>query len=430
MLFELGAITAGISGTLLAYEGMRKLFKNKTDLVMIEELFKNLGVGIPKGEGKKKYIQYPRLINKDVGAENKLYDTYVFSVPLGITFSKFKTLEEHLTDGIGRDVKIETGERIAKIKVARQVLSDNIPLQPFLGKTFNWNVLIGVNAFEVVTHDFEKYPMVIGGGATRFGKTVLMKNVKTQLVLQEPENVKFYIIDLKGGLEFLDFENLKQVEKVVSTPSEALKLLGYLAEEWLPKRMDYFREKGYKNIINTPIKERVFLIVDETHDLFKTTDPKVGTAEKKKIENYMSKLASMGGGLGFRIMAFTQYPVKEAMPQFVKQNAPVRIGFQTADGVASRVIMDHDGLQDLPGIPGRCMIKSFKYTTVQVPAYLKKENGIWEVGDYFDLVKQYEVIKNEPEHGTETSKGNRDLSQLGPVRLPKSKSNSKVTPIR
>lgn len=395
LLLEVGAVSVAIASVMLGYEGFRKLGKKKSDLQLIKELFENLNFGIKK-DG---ITHYPTLINKDVGDEKKMYDTYVYTLPLGIKFSLFKLLEEHLTDGIGRDVKIETGERIAKIKVARKVLGERIEIEPFLGKTKQWNVIIGVNAFEVATHDFEKYPMVIGGGATRFGKTVLMKNIQTQLTLQNPEEVKFYIIDLKGGLEFLDFENLRQVAKVVWTPLEALKLLGYLADEWLPKRMAYFREKGYKNIVDTPIKERVFLIIDETHDLFKTTDPKVDNKEKKKIENYMSKLASMGGGLGFRILAFTQYPVKEAMPQFVKQNAPVRIGFQCADGTASRVIMDQEGLEDLPGIPGRCMVKSFKYTTVQVPYH----------EDHFELVKQYEVVKEiEPEHGIEVTEGNRD----------------------
>lgn len=423
LLFEVGALTVGISGVMFTYELVRKLTKKKSDLMMIEELFKNLGVGIPKGEGKKKYIEYPILLNKDVGSPDKLYDTYVYSLPLGISFSKFKTLEEHLTDGLGRDVKIDTAESVVKIKVARKVLSNHIPLEPFLHKTTGWDVLVGINAFEVVTHNFENYPMVVGGGATRFGKTVFLKNVMTQLILQNPDEVEFYIVDLKGGLEFIDYENLKQVKKVADTPLNALKLLGSLAgdeDSWLKNRMNLFRENRFKNICDTPIKKRTFLIIDECHDLFKTTDPKIDAKEKKKIENYMAKLAAMGGGLGFRMLAFTQYPVKEAMPQFVKQNAPVRVGFQVADDTASQVIMDQNGLEDLPGIPGRCMVKSFKYTTVQVPFHK----------DHFELVKQYEVIKSEPEHGAETPTRNRDISQLGPVRLPKSKSNPKIAPIR
>lgn len=396
LLLEVGAISVTITGIMLGYEGVRRMWGDKSDLKLIGELFENINFGI-KRNGE---MEYPKLINKDVDDEKKMYDTYVYTLPLGIKFSLFKMLEEHLTDGIGRDVKIESGERIAKIRVAREVLGDKIPLEPFLGKTKGWKVLIGVNAFEAVTHDFEAYPMVVGGGATRFGKTVLMKNIMTQLILQNPDDVDIYIIDLKGGLEFMDYENLRQVKKVVDNPMDAFKLLGYLAEEWLHEKMVYFRKKGYKNIVETPIKKRTFLIIDETHDLFKTTDPNIDQKMKKKIENYMSKLASMGGGVSMRVLAFTQYPVKEAMPQFVKQNAPVRIGFQTADGVASRVIMDQDGLQDLPGIPGRCMVKSFKYTTVQVPWYL----------NHYDLVKQYEVIKDEPEYGIETNERSGDTS--------------------
>jgi len=396
-LLEVGAISVTITGIMLGYEGIRRMWGDKSDLKLIGELFENINFGI-KRNGE---MEYPKLINKDIGDEKKMYDTYIYTLPLGIKFSLFKMLEEHLTDGIGRDVKIESGERIAKIRVAREVLGDKIPLAPFLGKTKGWKVLIGVNAFEAVTHDFEAYPMVVGGGATRFGKTVFMKNVMTQLILQNPDDIEIYIIDLKGGLEFKKYKKIKQVVDVVDNPIQAFKLLGSLAGEsdsWLSRRFELFDKEGYNDITKTPIRKRTFLIVDETHDLFKNTDPRITNQVKKKIENYMARLAAMGGGLGFRMLAFTQYPVKEAMPQFVKQNAPVRIGFQTADGVASRVIMDQDGLQDLPGIPGRCMVKSFKYTTVQVPWYL----------NHYDLVKQYEVIKDEPEHGTKIDEGNRD----------------------
>ena len=394
---------------MLGYEGIRRLVKGKqSDLSMIEELYKNLSVGVAKVEGKNKYIEYPRLVNKSVGEEGKMYDTYVYTLPLGISFSKFKTLEEHLTDGLGRDVKIESGERIAKIRVAREVLGDKIPLEPFLGKTKGWKVLIGVNAFEAVTHDFDAYPNIVGGGAARFGKTVLMKNIIAQLILQNPDTVRFHIIDLKGGVEFWEYEKLKQVKRVTAHILDAHNLLEE-ANVLLMKRMVEFKEKNINNIVHSNIKERDFIIIDEAHDLFQSKDPKVTQKKRQEIEYYISKIAAMGPAFGIRVMAFTQYPVKAAMPQFIKQNSPVRIAFQVADDTASRVILDKSGAEDLPGIPGRCMVKSFKYTTVQVP---------WHP-NHFELVKQYEVSKSEPEHGTEIDKGSRDIAIHRQAIVPK-----------
>jgi len=53
--------------------------------------------------------------------------------------------------------------------------------------------------------------------------------------------------------------------------------------------------------------------------------------------------------------------------------------------------------------------KAFKYTTVQVPWYL----------NHYDLVKQYEVSKNEPEHGTKIDERSRDIAIHRQAIVPK-----------
>ena len=53
------------------------------------------------------------------------------------------------------------------------------------------------------------------GGLTRMGKTVFLKEyVKqmTSLITAQPDHTHLYIVDLKGGLEFGPYQNLKQVE--------------------------------------------------------------------------------------------------------------------------------------------------------------------------------------------------------------------------
>ncbi|MGQ7114627.1 FtsK/SpoIIIE domain-containing protein, partial [Escherichia sp. TWPC-MK] len=54
----------------------------------------------------------------------------------------------------------------------------------------------------MIYHDFEKTPHMCVSGMTRFGKTVFLKNIMTSLILQQPDYVKLYVIDLKEGLEF------------------------------------------------------------------------------------------------------------------------------------------------------------------------------------------------------------------------------------
>ncbi|WP_209121481.1 FtsK/SpoIIIE domain-containing protein [Alkalihalobacillus sp. BA299] len=399
MVFELLLFPAA-AGFGLALKSVIKNNQKEDVPKIIKEVFENLGVGIRKGKGKETYIQFPKLIAKHE-KEEKPYDVYIYGLPKGIAFESFAQVKGPVQDALGRPLVIEFGDRIVIFKIAKQDLPSRIPLQPFLSKEEKWRVLIGLNQYDEITHNFDDYPHVVGGGTTRFGKTILLKNIMTQLILQNPENVRFWIIDLKGGVEFWEFENLKQVKSVTSKPIEAHELLKNLNKK-LDNRMKFFKRKGYKNIVHTSIKQRDFIIIDESHDLFSSKDhelkkrPGRGQPNKREeIEYYVGRMASMGGGFGFRLMVFTQYPVKEALPMFIKQNAPVRIGFQVADQTASRVVMDDQGLESLPGIPGRCIVKSFKYETVQVPAPMvrdKKERR-WELIDHYELVKQYEVKK-------------------------------------
>ena len=77
----------------------------------------------------------------------------------------------------------------------------------------NWKVPIGVaremNSFRY--HDFEKVPHVVLGGATRYGKSNLINSIICSLLHSNSNNVKFFLIDLKGGVELCDYEKLSKL---------------------------------------------------------------------------------------------------------------------------------------------------------------------------------------------------------------------------
>lgn len=129
-----------------------------------------------------------------------------------------------------------------------------------------------------------------------------------------------------------------------------------------------FREKGYTNIIDTPIKKRTFIIVDKGAELSPNI---VKDRNSKKFAEFcqasLSEIARIGGGLGYRLIYATQYPTKEAVPMQVKMNIVARISFICASQVASRVLLDEMGAEDLPSIPGRAIYLVEKKRTVQVP---------------------------------------------------------------
>lgn len=238
----------------------------------------------------------------------------------------------------------------------------------------SWLVPIGKKR-KVMYHHFEHYPHLLVGGTTRFGKTVFLKSLFTSLLLANPDRVRFFILDLKGGLEFGQYEDLPQVKGFADDILSACKVLDVVYKE-IKEMQVTFREKGYTNISDTNYRKRTFIIVDESAEL----SPKlVGKDDKKFAELaqiYLSEIARIGGGLGFRLIMATQYPTKEAVPMQVKMNMTARLAFKIPEQVGSRVILDEVGAEDLDPIPGRAIYKLAQKIEIQCP-YINDEM-IWD----------------------------------------------------
>ena len=329
-----------------------------TDEKKLEVIFKNRKVGIAKGDN----MSYPKLIEKHKKEE---YTTYLYSLPLGIPSEAFESFKPVIKDGLNKDVEIEF-DGLLKINVFENKLPEKWSYDDTLLKPNTWLVPIGKNHTGLLYHDFEKYPHMLCGGVTRFGKTVFIKNIFHSILMNQPANVEIYFLDLKGGLEFGKYAGLPQVKAVASDVFEAAEVLDHIVAD-LKKKEKEFRQKGYTNIVDTPIQKRTFVIVDEGAEL----SPNIIEGEGKKYAKFcqaaLSEISRIGGGLGLRLLYCTQYPTKEAVPMQVKMNIVTRISFIAAAQIASRVILDEIGAEDLPSIPGRAIYKVEKNRTIQVP---------------------------------------------------------------
>lgn len=90
----------------------------------------------------------------------------------------------------------------------------------------------GKSLEELIYHDFDKTPHMTLGGLTRMGKTVFLKNVVTSLITAQADYTHLFIIDLKGGLEFGPYQNIKQVESIAERPIEAFQVLTVILKRW------------------------------------------------------------------------------------------------------------------------------------------------------------------------------------------------------
>jgi DNA segregation ATPase FtsK/SpoIIIE, S-DNA-T family len=324
----------------------------------IQILFENRKVCVKRGES----LQYPKLKRK---IPNDNYTTYIYTLPLGMPSEAFDLLLPALKDGLNKEVEFEF-EGVLKMHVYETELPKKWTYDEKLFRPGTWEVPIGKNHKGILYHDFDKYPHLLMGGTTRFGKTVALKGIFNTLLFNNPDDIEFYILDLKAGLEFFKYSALPQVKKVACDVFEAAEVLEGIVKD-LKKEEVVFRNNGWTNVVDTPIKKRKVIIVDEGAEL----SPKIVTGDAvayaKFCQSALSEISRIGGGIGLRLIYCTQYPTKEAVPMQVKMNIVTRMSFIVPEMIGSKVLLDETGAENLPAIPGRAIYKVEKMRTVQVP---------------------------------------------------------------
>lgn len=242
------------------------------------------------------------------------------------------------------------------VRVYDKPLAKEVPFVS--GKS--WRVPVGVTRAmnEFKYHDFELVPHAVLGGATRYGKSNFINSTICSLVQTEPDHVNFFLIDLKGGVELCDYENIKQTISIAYEPYEALHTLQMAYDKMREIQRD-LKRLSKKNVQQAGIKERYFVVIDEVGEL---NAAEAVTKEEKRLklecQTIMSQIARLGAGLGFRLVVATQYPVGDVIPRQVKQNADAKLCFRVQSGVASRVVLDTEGAEALPMIKGRAIYQT------------------------------------------------------------------------
>jgi DNA segregation ATPase FtsK/SpoIIIE, S-DNA-T family len=337
---------------------------------------------------------------------------YRYRIPLGRSFEDYLSKQKVIESGINtRSVKIKFKD-LKEVKLNRNIISSikniyqkklterkeielsfdgmliirvyNDPMPTLIefkeGK--GWEIVFGETRERksLIFHDFEKIPHLCLGGATRYGKSNLVNCIINSLIRQQPENVKLHLVDLKGGVELCDYENIKQTVSIAYEPEEALETLEN-AYNLMREKQRILKAAGKKNVVEAGITERHFVIIDEVGELNpdEAVDKKdirkdgvlIHKSEKtikEECQKYMSQIARLGAGLGFRLILATQYPTGDVIPRQCKQNSDAKLCFRVQSGVASRVVLDSEGAEALPQIKGRAIYQTAdKRIIVQTP---------------------------------------------------------------
>jgi FtsK/SpoIIIE family len=354
-----------------------------SDAQKIQKIFTNAGWAGKGGET----IRLHRRRKTKAGIE------YVYQLPLGFDRSKIEDNIHILEDGLNvrskiefnlsdlRDLKFDKTivQQIQKLingnRVRKEVeiefdgmLKVKIFTKPFPTEfdwndsliTKGWKIPVGTNRQKVIFHDFDSSYFMIVAGAAGFGKSQFIKMAITTLVLQQSENVKFHLIDLKGGLAFSRFKNLEQVVHFGKDRKDALQILKDV-QKHMNETHDYLEREGFEDVIEAGIKERHFVVIDEAADL---TD---------EAQDIVQDIARRGRACGLRMIYATQYPTNETLRSQVRQNALSRVCFKLKTNVASRAVLDGGGAESLPEIPGRAIYQTVSNVVVQTPYMSNKQ---------------------------------------------------------
>lgn len=325
---------------------------------------------------------------------------YKYRIPLGRSFNDYLNKMDILQDGINnrrkriafsdlKSLRLDNSMVLQLQELWKKKLTETkeiemdfdglliiriydkpLPTQVDFVKGDNWQVPVGItrNKNEFKYHDFEKIPHFVLGGATRYGKSNFINSMIVSLLQSKPEHLNLFLVDLKGGVELSDYQNLKQTVSIAYEPEEALDTFkkAYDTMINIQKRL---RILGKKKVQEANINERYFVIVDEVGEL--NPNEAIDIEEKKlklACQKYMSQIARLGAGLGFRLIVATQYPLGTVVNNQIKQNSDAKLCFRVQSEVASRVVLDSGGAEKLPQIVGRAIYQTAdKRETLQTP---------------------------------------------------------------
>lgn len=316
-------------------------------------------------------IMYPILKSRVKGEYSTVYK---FTLPPGLCVEDFKKKQENIEEHIGKKINIEfINKGLFIIEVYHQnkqeffdyeptELKGNVPI--LIGRDRKWKLI----SFDLA-EGTEPHMLIAGGSGC--GKSTALRSIITNLILFSKVNL--HLIDLKHGAEFSVFKRSQAVKSFAKDLGEAEKVLQYLNGE-IERRYAKFERLELNDIQSYNKKYKLakmpyeVLVIDEMIDFKK----------QKELLAMLDIISAKARACGIHAIFSTQRPDKDILEGGIKSNVTNVLGMRTKDGVNSRIIIDHDGLEKLDGKGHGILSRLGTETEIQTP--------------YLDVKKARELI--------------------------------------
>lgn len=306
---------------------------------------------LTNGLGDTPKLIYEKYINRD-------RRRYVFDAN-GIGISDFESKREQIESHFRTNIEsIKHGSHNGQIAIifTKQIFPSKVSYldlttQKSLPKD---SFYLGVSVEGIRTQNVAELPHMLIAGTTGSGKSVFFKQALLGLLESSP-HMQMYLIDLKGGLEMIDFVKAPNVH-VVKTMDQAVYLL-QLIEKEMKDRFAYLEKEKRKQIVpEEDKKDRVVVAVDEASVLYMTRnrhDPDYeGSLEARRLADSISKLSRAAA---IHLLIATQKLDRQVIPTSVSENISGRMAFRANSLQGSLIVLGTKDACDLPEIPGRAI---------------------------------------------------------------------------
>lgn len=209
--------------------------------------------------------------------------------------------------------------------------------------------------------DSSPSPHLLIAGETNSGKSVILRGIITQLILDKSsDEIELHLIDPKR-VEFSIFKNSSFVKTFSRDDKEIFDTLSYIKEEtdqryMLLEKSGKVNIKGYNKIAKDKLKY-LLVIIDEFADLSSGKR----SSDTLELVNYIARKAR---AVGIHLIASTQRPDKDVINGRIKANLGNVLGLKTSTLVNSMLIHDRPGLENLRGY-GHGILKANGYIEMQ-----------------------------------------------------------------
>lgn len=238
-----------------------------------------------------------------------------------------------------------------------------------LDKGFNNKILIGQNEFGENCCYFKldgASPHALIGGQTKSGKSILMNNMITDLIMTNtPENLRLRLFDPKQ-VEFASYAKSSHLAHPVVLDKEEAVIRLKEAEHLMNERYVQLKDLGLKDIEAYNLRfpdtrmSREVVFFDELADWI------LDNEFKKDAKDIIVRLSSKGRAAGVHLVLATQRPSNDVVFPLLRANLDTKIALKVDRDLNSEIILGESGAENLLGY-GHGIVKTEGQTmSVQV----------------------------------------------------------------